>query len=258
MLGSKLEISPKYLEVAKKSLEEVNKLCKVCGEPGLRVLPVTMATHIGAEYWRYLYDGFRFSPTPECPVIYYNNRTDTYFLKDEVKTRFGLKEKEPPRPLCYCLQVTEEQIADEILNKKCCFSLKDIVAYSKAGTGKWCLTTNPSGKCCRDYLGPVVDRYLEMAGAKAVQRELKMVKQHLTGEEPLKRVVLSVKGMACESCATSVSSILEKMGGMNVKVSMEKGRAELKAPTSIPDDELVAAVEDLGYNASVEEVERLA
>lgn len=255
--GKTLNVSPRFSEAAQATPTDAEKLCKVCGEPGIRVLQVTVATHVDASHWTALSEGFRFSTTPDCPVIYFNNSKNAYFTKEEVKTKFGLKEKDPPRPICYCLQVTEEMIADEILNKQCCYSLQDIVSYTKAGTGKWCLTTNPSGKCCRDYLPQVVDRYLAKVGRKPVSQELEELKQRLEAKDPLQEVVLSIKGMTCESCTVSVRSMLEQIGARNVNVSLAKGEAILQAPTSVSPDEIAKSVEDLGYKVLVAKKSRL-
>ncbi len=252
-----LNVSPKYLRAVESTPADAEKLCKSCGEPGLRVLSVTVATHVDARFWPVLGEIFRFSATPECPVIYFNNQKEIYFLRDEVKTRFGLKEKDPPRPICYCLQVTEERIAEEILEKNCCYSLQDIVSYTKGGTGKWCLTTNPSGKCCRDYLPQVVEKYLAKAERKPLRQELEGIKDHLEAKEPAQEITLSVKGMTCESCAVSVRSMLEQIGAKNVTVSLGKGEARLQAPTSVSPDEISKAVEDLGYRVSVAKKTRL-
>lgn len=255
--GKTLSISTKYLRAVESKPADAEKLCKICGEPGLRVLTVTIATHVDAHHWPLLSEGFRFSATADCPVIYFNNSKDIYFAKEEVKTRYGLKEKDPPRPICYCLQVTEEMIAEEILERQCCYSLQDIVSYTKAGTGRWCLTTNPSGKCCRDYLPQVVDKYLAMVGRKPVKQELEEIKQQLQVKDPTQEIVLSIKGMTCESCTVSVRSMLEQIGATNIAVSLEQGEARLQAPTSISPDELAKSIEDLGYSTSVAKKSRL-
>jgi uncharacterized protein with PIN domain len=65
--------------------------CPVCGEQGVRVLKVTVATHIPERFWSLLSEGFYFCKNPSCEMFYFNNMSKTYFLKDEVKTRFGLK-----------------------------------------------------------------------------------------------------------------------------------------------------------------------
>lgn len=253
------QLHPKLdLDITGKDSKDVEKYCKVCGNRGVRVLQVTVTTHVRPEHWNLLSEGFWFCETTDCPIIYFNNRTETYFAKDEIKTRFGPKETADPRPLCYCLGILEEHIRYEILRKGCCDSLQDIVEYTKAGTGKWCLTTNPSGKCCREYLKGVVDKYLAMKEAKLVQPKLKAIKtsvEHV--EQPAKKLTLKIEGMTCESCAVAVASALEKTGGSNVRVSFKDGVAELAAGGEFQPDDAVKAVVDLGYEAKVLKVDRM-
>lgn len=255
--GRPVEVSEAYRDAVQAAPGGAEEICIGCGLPGKKILKVTAATHVDPHYWDFLNEAFWFSPTPECPVFYYSNRDGIYFLKDEVKTRYGLKERDPPRPICYCLQVTEEDIEEEIEDRGCCYSLEDIVEYTKAGTGKWCLTTNPSGKCCREYLPEVVDRYLEKAGKRPVREDLQRVKKLLMAEGPQAEIVLEVEGMTCESCAIAVRSALEALGAKEVDVSQKKGEARLKAPTATPPDEVARAIQDLGYRARVKTVSRL-
>lgn len=248
--GAEIGIHEEYLRAAERHPRLADRLCKACGKPGVRVLPVTIATHVDARYWHLLSDGpFFFSLTPDCAVTYFNNRTGIYFLKNEIKTRFGPKEKDPPRPICYCLQVTEERIADEILRKRCCDSLQDIEAYTRAGTGKWCLTTNPSGKCCREYLPEVVEKYLALAKDEVVE-ELKKLQFRIEEEE--RRIIeLEVRGMTCEGCVAAVKSIIENMGGIDVSVSLRDGEATAAIPASLTPEEVARAISDSGYEAYV-------
>lgn len=256
--GQIFPIAKEYQAIVGENARDANKYCKVCGNLGTRVLQVTVATHTEPGHWNLLSEGFWFSHTPDCPIIYFNNRTGIYFAKDEVKTRFGLKETEDPRPICYCLAILEEHIRYEILRKGCCDSLNDIVGYTKAGTGKWCLTTNPSGKCCREYLKGIVDKYLSMKDAKPVHSQLQAVKTTLEGEErPTRKLAMSVYGMTCKSCAIAVSTSLEKVGGKNVKVSFKDGTAELTTSGDVQTEDAVRAVTDLGYDAKVLKSERL-
>lgn len=255
--GLKLSESAEYARTLVVDPKSSEKLCSVCGKEANRVLSVTVATHVDARFWPLLADGYRFCATEDCPVLYFDNRKRIYFTRDEVKTRFGPKEKTEPRPVCYCLNVLAEQIRVEIEEKKCCYSLQDIVAYTKAGTGKWCLTTNPSGKCCREYLPKIVDEYLSKAGMEPVADTLHMLKQDLAREGPMQKVVLAVRGMTCESCAASVKATLENIGAKQVSVSFNEGRAELIVPTATRPDEISKAIDEMGYTASVTETERL-
>lgn len=248
--GKEFKVSEEYFASSSKSQDSAYSACKVCGNIGLRVLQVTVLTHTKAEHWNLLSDGFRFCNNYSCPVIYFNNRTSVYFAKDEVKTRFGMKERDDPRPICYCLGVMEEHIRYEALKKGCCDSLEDIVEYTKAGTGKWCLTTNPSGKCCRDYLPIVVERYLSMKETRKVWEKLQQVKERLEAKkEGSKEVTIKVGNMTCDSCVTHVRTLIERMGGRDVNVSLEEGLASFIAPLELQTDEVTKAIEESGYTA---------
>ena len=47
--------------------------------------------------------------------------------------------------ICYCLNVTEEEILQHIAVAKCCSTLEDIQKHTSANTGHECSTKNPAG-----------------------------------------------------------------------------------------------------------------
>ena len=47
--------------------------------------------------------------------------------------------------VCYCLNVTEEEIIDHVAIKQCCSSIEDIQNHTGANTGDRCYELNPSG-----------------------------------------------------------------------------------------------------------------
>ncbi len=67
------------------------------------------------------------------------------YKKDNLTVKVWFKEKTSQVPVCYCKNVTEQDISDHILHK-CCNTLKDIQNHTGANTGKECLTKNPTGK----------------------------------------------------------------------------------------------------------------
>jgi copper chaperone CopZ len=150
--------------------------------------------------------------------------------------------------------VTEEMIEEEMLKKGCCDSLEDIVAFTRAGTGKWCLTTNPSGKCCKEYLEQVVNRYLELAKGTAVEHAIVSVAAQLRA--PALKVDMKVEGMTCEGCEQAVRAAVEALGGSPVSVSYREGRAVALIPAEVTVDELLAALDSMGYRAKVERIDR--
>ncbi len=235
------------------------KNCPVCGKQGRKVTALTVTSHLRSEFWDKVAEDFWFCWTSSCPILYYDNAHATYVSKDmrEVRSRFGLKETGAPRPICYCLGITQERLLEEVVEKRCCDSFQDVERFTRAGTGKWCLTTNPSGVCCRTYLKDVVEQALKLAHADA-RPSLKQVARELDSsrEVPLVPMELKIGGMHCESCTTSVAAALEHAGAQDVRVSYPEGKARLLRPKSTAVDRLVEAVEDSGYSASESSKER--
>jgi copper chaperone CopZ len=228
--------------------------CNVCGQVGTKVLRVTMGVHVKEDKWPQLSQGFRFCWTPDCDVVYYNNERGIYFRKEDVKTRVGLKETTYPRPVCYCMNVTEERISEEILEKKCCSSLEDIKAYTRAGEGKWCLTTNPTGRCCREYLVRVIDKYLSEVNA-GLAGELRQMEEDLAKAEE-HRVTMKIEGLTCAGCVGSVAAALEEAGAKGAELSLKKGTAVAVVRDPKLVDKLLKAVEDAGYRAKILKIEK--
>ena len=234
---------------------EPAKACPVCGRRGRRVIAMTVTAHLRPEFWGVLGDGFWFCWTRECPIFYYDNVRAVYVSKDprEVRSRFGLKEKEAPRPICYCLGVGCERIFEEVEVKGCCDTLEDVERYTRAGTGKWCVTTNPAGVCCRVYLKEVVAECRDHASG-AARTPVEAVRNRLQdAEAPGTRVELKVGGMDCESCGVAVTGLLEHLGGRRVRVSVVDGRAQLELPRGANLVKVLEELSDAGYTSQAVE-----
>ena len=63
-----------------------------------------------------------------------------------------------------------------------------------------------------------------------------------------------VEGMTCGGCEVGVRMTVEKLDGVeDVEASHEQGRAEVTYdPAKVTTDQIIAAVETLGYQAEVE------
>ncbi len=135
------------------------KLCPLDQTKGQRLLRKTLASYFLPEYWPLIGSStFYFCGSQNCPIIYFNNEDKQYFSFEDVKRSVMHKMpiNTPNRPACYCLNVLESVIVDELLVKKCCDSLKDIQEYTKANTGKDCTITNPSGRCCGKKIQEII------------------------------------------------------------------------------------------------------
>lgn len=67
----------------------------------------------------------------------------------------------------------------------------------------------------------------------------------------MKDVTLSVEGMKCDGCVSSVESALRDVDGVErVEVSLQDEEARITAGDDVDPDALAAAVEGAGYAAS--------
>ena len=153
--------------------------CRISFEKGQRVLRKTLPNHIQPPYWNLIAEsGFFFCPVKDCPVYYYNNVSDAYFGKNDVQTtvmhkiEIGIED----RPACYCKNVLESTILDELLLKKCCDSLIDIQNFTEANTGKDCSITNPTGRCC----GKQIREILQWVQEKRPEVETPLMEQAMS------------------------------------------------------------------------------
>lgn len=83
--------------------------------------------------------------TPECEVGYYSE-DGKVIRQEQLKNKIWFKENvTPPIPICYCANVTEEEILHHVAEIQCCSTLDDIKRHTGANTGCECLTKNPAG-----------------------------------------------------------------------------------------------------------------
>jgi len=67
---------------------------------------------------------------------------------------------------------------------------------------------------------------------------------------------MKVEGMTCEGCEQAVRAAIEALGGSPVSVSYRQGRAVALIPAEVTVDELLAALDSMGYRAKVERIDR--
>lgn len=128
--------------------EVADDRCQRCGEKGRRVLRETMESLLKPGSLERLADElYYFDRTPGCDVVYFSNEAGSYFEKDELKVRVGLKETGPPISLCYCFGHTAESVREEIVATGRSTVAERITAEVQAGNCS-CEVKNPSGRCC--------------------------------------------------------------------------------------------------------------
>lgn len=140
--------------------------CPSCSRPSRKVKRVTLESLLRADRLAVIGDEpYHVCLTPECETVYFGAGNAGTFVKSDLLVRFGLKETEPPRPLCYCFDHSIEGIQDEIRRTGRSTVLDSIKAAMK-GPGCRCEYTNPMGGCCLKSVQEVVDQGFKLAGRK--------------------------------------------------------------------------------------------
>jgi len=122
--------------------------CRECGARGRRVSRETMETLLKVQARaRIRNEAYFFDRSPDCDVVYFSNDAASYFDKGELTVRVGIKEKDPPIPLCYCFGHTVESAREEFVSTGGTTLPERIEAEIKAGNCR-CEARNPSGSCC--------------------------------------------------------------------------------------------------------------
>ncbi len=141
----------------------MNALCPVAGKPGKHVPLITVRslvnkTHVPEIEGR---DWF-FCPLPDCDVVYFTREGKT--LGRKALNRVGFKEKEAPRPVCYCFGHTQESIREEIERTGGSKVVASITEKVKAGECR-CEILNPKGTCCLGDVNLAVKEAFASLGA---------------------------------------------------------------------------------------------
>jgi len=89
---------------------------------------------------------FFFCAGKSCDVAYFaaDGRTVD---KHRVTVRIGVKELQSPRPLCFCFDVTAEDIEEEVQRDGATTIPNMITERCREGLDR-CPETNPRGRCC--------------------------------------------------------------------------------------------------------------
>jgi hypothetical protein len=126
---------------------DIIEICPVCSSLGVKIEPITVKS-ILKDYLKAEIDEKRmvhFSGN-ECEITYFSNNKQ--FSKKDFRVLIWYKEQVSKVPICYCSDLTEEDIFNAVKNG--CKTIDNVQEYTnKKITGK-CQTENPLGKCCRN------------------------------------------------------------------------------------------------------------
>ncbi len=121
--------------------------CPKCGGKGKAVQIVTLKALLKPEVQTKILSAFYwFFLSEDCEVVYFAESGNSLFTKADLTVRVGIKEKRPPRQVCYCFNHTSEEIEDEVQRTGKTTVLDDIKSRMKVAC--WCETKSPLGSCC--------------------------------------------------------------------------------------------------------------
>jgi len=90
---------------------------------------------------------YRFCAVPGCDVVYFAEDGSHVLTRSDLVVRVGIKETEAPRPICYCLGYSVEDMIEEIrLTGRT--TVPDRIRSILETEGCHCETANPQGSCC--------------------------------------------------------------------------------------------------------------
>jgi hypothetical protein len=99
--------------------------------------------------------------------VYFGSDGLQVFTKDDVVLRIGVKETQPPRPLCYCFGHSYESLRDEWIATGRITAIGSVRSQMMSGACR-CHVTNPRGNCC---LGDLTSAAREIASTFAVSAQ---------------------------------------------------------------------------------------
>lgn len=144
-IGSELEI-------------DIRTKCASCAGVSRFVKKQTMLLMLKPELFEQIGDGqYYFCASSDCEIVYFPEAEGTRFYKTDLRVRIGVKEKQDPKPLCYCFGFDESDFRDEIKATGQTTISTRIVKMVKAGMCA-CDTRNPSGACCLGEITKTVKR----------------------------------------------------------------------------------------------------
>ena len=128
--------------------------CPSCGSNGRDLDEITLKALLTPQALPRLEGSrYRFCPSPACPVVYFG--ADVVFGRDDVTVPVFQKEASGCRTVCYCFDIREDRILQEVHASGASPSAERIKAWVHAGRCA-CEVRNPQGTCCLGNVATVV------------------------------------------------------------------------------------------------------
>ncbi len=152
-------------------IKQDGAVCRRCGNRGQTVLRQTVESLLIPKCQSQLKPGaYFFDTSPDCDVVYFSNESDSYFTKNDLKVRVGIKATHDPIPVCYCFGQTVESIRAEIESTGRSTVGAKITKEIQIGNCA-CEAKNPSGRCCLGEINKAVDKLLVESRSRIQSRD---------------------------------------------------------------------------------------
>lgn len=97
----------------------------------------------------------------KCDIAYYSPNLYLQINKGQIKVPIWVKEDANPKYICYCNQVTEENIVYAVKHEGA-KNLKDIIKLTGAMKNGKCEINHPTGKCCSAIIQETINKALRI------------------------------------------------------------------------------------------------
>jgi len=131
-----------------KNNEVLNNVCFVCKSKSKSVSYKTILMILTFEQLKRSKESkYFYCSNPNCNVVYFSNELELVYNKNDVRLKIGIKETKKSKLICYCFDITEKQIKDELklIGKS---TIPNFITEKIKHKLCACNIKNPSGKCC--------------------------------------------------------------------------------------------------------------
>lgn len=138
-------------------------ICPICNCKGDKVPTITV-NRIVKDNKNIKSNDYYICLNSNCSTGYFNNELNQIFNSKDLKKTIWYKNNVNPKIICYCLNITEEDIILNVIETGL-KNVEHISYYLKGGLGDQCVFENPSGKCCANLFKETINKALVLKEA---------------------------------------------------------------------------------------------
>lgn len=147
-----------------------NSFCPLCNSKGIEVKNITIKHLVIDEFVDEIKENTYFiCMNEECNIVYFNPYLGTSYSNQQVRVPIWFKKDANPKYICYCNEVTEQQIINAVINNGA-KDIKDIIRLTGAMKNGKCEINNPLGKCCSPFIQEAINKSLNIKDKSSLQK----------------------------------------------------------------------------------------